>query len=214
MGDAWQAAYVLGAYLLGSISFAAILVRTRTGIDLRTVGSGNLGATNAGRVLGRRWAIGIYGLDLLKGGVPAGVARHLLQDPGAFGTRLSLALAAGAAAFLGHCWPIWHGLRGGKGVATASGVLLVLSPAAFGASLAVFLIAYGTSRMVSLGSILAALSLPLLHRLFESGRHASEAARIEFWTLVLLAAVVIFRHRANLRRILAGTEPRRGKHGP
>ncbi len=209
---AWlQVSLVLLAYALGSISFALLLTRAVKGIDLRTVGSGNLGATNAGRVLGRKWAVVIYVLDFLKGLLPVVVVRRALGDPALFDTPVPLALAAGAAAFAGHCWPIWHGLRGGKGVATTSGLLLALSWPTFLLSAGVFAVTVLLSRMISLGSVLAGVSLAPAYAGLESGRAQTPAGQVEMGVLAAIALVVIWRHRANLRRILQGTESRIGK---
>ncbi len=199
----------LAAYLLGSISFAYLIVRARKGIDLRTVGSGNLGATNAGRVLGRNWALVVYALDLLKGLVPVLVAIHLLDDPSL--GPVPAALVFGAAAFVGHCFPIWHGLRGGKGVATASGVILGLSPATFGIGILVFLAAVLPTRRISVGSMLAALSLPVTFWLVGGEAAQSGRGRVVLGFFAALGVTVIVLHRKNIARLLAGTEPRFGR---
>lgn len=186
--------YALAAaagYALGSISFALWIARAH-GLDLRRIGSGNPGATNVTRALGRRWGVLTYFLDALKGFAPALGGWMLAGDP-------AVGCVAGAAAFLGHLYPAWHGFRGGKGVATLSGALLALAPLAVAAAGAAFLAGFLTTRIVSVGSLGFGLSL-------------GPAA----WLLRLPEAVVIFAslgglalvltHRSNLRRLLRGEE--------
>lgn len=205
-------AAILASYLLGSISFALLLTRTLKGVDLRTVGSGNLGATNAGRVLGRGWAVGIYLLDFLKGLVPTLLGLHVLDAWDApIAEYLPLAMLMGAAAFLGHCFPAYLGFKGGKGVATASGVILAVSWPAFVASMLAFGITLGLFRMVSLGSIVAAIVLPIAF-LSTERRAALELPMLSWLTFFLaIAVLVIVRHRTNIRRIVEGTESRIGR---
>ncbi len=206
------AAVVVAAYALGSISFAMLAVRWKLGVDLRTVGSGNLGATNASRVLGRGYGVAIYLLDFLKGFAPVFVTERFLGDPPLFGANgPPLAAAAGLAAFLGHCYPAWHGFRGGKGVATASGLVIALSPAAGFTALAVFGLLVLTVRMISVGSTLAAAVLPFAYIAF-AGRATAFSGRGGYVTglFTLIAAWVIVRHRSNLVRVWNGTEAKIG----
>lgn len=178
-------------YGLGSVSFALLLARAR-GIDLRQVGSGNLGATNAGRALGRKAGILVYFLDALKGFVPAWVAARWTGSP-------DLAVAAGAGAFLGHLWPLWHGFRGGKGVATLSGALLALAPWVLLAAGLSFLLGVLLTRIMSVGSIAFGLALgPAAFVLRAPAPIAVFAA--------LGGLALIFTHRANIRRLLRGEE--------
>jgi acyl phosphate:glycerol-3-phosphate acyltransferase len=213
--NAWQTIAVATlSYLLGSISFAWILAKKIAGVDLRTVGSGNLGATNAGRLLGRKWAVVIYLLDFAKGFAPVVVLRRAFGDPAGPAT-VPVSIVAGLAAFLGHCLPVWHGFRGGKGVATASGVIAALTPRAAGIVFLVFGLAVALSRRVSVGSVAAAAALPVVHFLLREGSATNEHATS--WTLGLygvLAIVVIYRHRQNLRRLFRGEEPRIGARKP
>jgi acyl phosphate:glycerol-3-phosphate acyltransferase len=207
--NAWQtiAAAVL-AYLLGSVSFAWIIAKRLKGVDLRGYGSGNLGATNAGRLLGRRWAVAIYLLDFAKGFVPVALLRWAWNDPaGPAGVPVSL--VAGLAAFLGHCFPVWHGFRGGKGVATASGVIVGLTPVVALIVFATHGLAILLFRRVSVASIAAAAALPLAQLVIRDGP-SGDGGR---WTLgfyVVLAIGVISRHHQNIRRLLKGEEPRIG----
>jgi len=191
MSWAQLALAAVAGYGLGSVSFALLLARAR-GIDLRQVGSGNLGATNAGRALGRKSGILVYFLDALKGFVPAWLA---VQWSG----RPEVAVAAGAGAFLGHLWPVWHGFRGGKGVATLSGALLALAPLAVVAAGLSFLLGAGLTRIMSVGSIAFGLALgPAAFVLRAPTPVALFAA--------LGGLALIFTHRANIRRLLRGEE--------
>ena len=194
------------AYLLGSIPFGYLLVRVFRKQDIRSVGSGNIGATNVLRSGAKGLGIATLLLDCLKGAVAVvfafQIARHaLLPTPAAF----DLAAAAAVAATLGHVFPVWLGFRGGKGVATALGVFLVLSPRTIGCALLVFLMVFAISRYVSLASILAAACFPLFGFYFVSTR--SPAVLFAFLFIPLL---IIAKHHANIRRLLAGTENRFG----
>jgi glycerol-3-phosphate acyltransferase PlsY len=198
-------AVVVAAYLLGSVSFAWIFAKRLEGIDLRTFGSGNLGATNAGRLLGRRMALLIYALDFAKGWVPVVLLRTWARDPAGPG-GVPVALLAGLAAFVGHCFPLWHGFRGGKGVATASGVIVGLTPVSALIVAGVFAVAVAVSRRISVGSIAAAVALPI-------AQWARAEGRAPGWTLGLyavMAAVIVARHHRNLRRLIRGEEPKIG----
>lgn len=208
----------LASYLLGSVSTAWLLVRWRTGQDLRQVGSGNLGATNASRVLGRRIGVGIYVLDMLKGLGPTLCGDLLLADTSGgrptFGdSDLPLGLGLGAAAFVGHCFPVWFRFRGGKGVATASGVVLGIAPLAALVAIGVFVLTVAVARMISLGSILAALTLPFAWWLLREAPPTAED-RVILGALSALAAAVIVLHRGNIARILRGEERRLGRTRP
>ncbi len=194
---------VVAAYLLGATPTSFWVGRAISGKDLRREGSGNLGATNALRVLGWKAALPVLVVDLAKGWAP--VALFPLID----GSSASwLALIYGAATIMGHVYSFWVGFRGGKGVATSAGVFLALAPWALLAAFAVWLAAVMTSRMVSLGSILAAIVLPLAVYLTP---HAGGE-----WTLVfstVLAVFVLWAHRANMGRIRRGEENRFGRSG-
>ncbi len=193
------AAILAGAFALGAIPFSYLLGRLR-GIDLRQRGSGNIGATNLARSAG--WVIGGAGLllDAGKGALAVLLSRQLVG--GADGVPVQA--AAGLLAILGHNFtPLLRG-RGGKGVATGAGAFLALAPAAFGAALAVFVLAVLLWRMVSLGSILASLTLPLAAWLSGADRSVVVAA-------LLSGALIIVRHRANIGRLVHGTESRIGR---
>ena len=186
-----------GAYLTGSIPFSFLVAR-RFGVrDVRTVGSGNVGATNVMRSAGRTAWILAFLLDASKGALAAVAAQQLE------GTSSPLAPLAGAAAVLGHMYPVWLGFRGGKGVATGAGAFLPLAPAATGIGLLAFTLTLGLSRYVSLASIVGALSLAAAVFL---GRGTPVTA----WTALALALFVVWKHRGNLQRLRAGTESRLG----
>ncbi len=187
-------ALAVGSYLLGSIS-SAILLAKRRGIDLREAGSGNPGATNARRVLGEGAGRLVLAFDAGKGALPSLVARATLgaDDP--------WTAATGAAAALGHCFPIWHGLRGGKGAATAAGVLLVLVPPAGVAAAGTYVVLKKLTKRASVGSIGGALvgagtTWVLLG-----------PASPRSWMATALLALVLVRHADNLGRLVRGEEP-------
>lgn len=186
---------VTAAYLVGSIPFAFLLSRRR-GIDLREVGSGNIGASNVLRTSGVRTAMAAMLLDALKGALAVFVAQRLTSGP-------VTPMAAGLASVLGHIYPVWLHFRGGKGVATAAGVFGMLTPAALLAACGVFLGAVWITRFISVGSIAAAITLTIVTVVSDSPAIVAAGAAIA-------AAVIIHRHRANLARILAGTERRVG----
>lgn len=186
---------VVAAYLTGAIPTSFIVGRTR-GIDLRRHGSGNLGATNAFRVLGWKAATPIFMFDIAKGYFPTAFFPLWDGRPAP-----EWALAYGAAAIVGHVFSIYVGFRGGKGVATGAGVYLALAPLAVLVCLAVWLaLVFGTGY-VSVGSIVAALTLPAVV-------YASRGPGPVLWVGIALAAFVIFAHRSNVRRLLRGEENR------
>ncbi len=193
-------------YLLGSVPFSWIAVRALRGTDLRRVGSGNVGATNASRVLGRAWFPVLFALDAGKGAGAVLLAEGL-RPPLEGGAWVPVAAAVGAV--LGHLYPLWLGGRGGKAVATGAGVLLALSPWAAAAGGAGFLLAAGATRFVSFGSMVAAVTACGAEVLLGAGRPPAE--RIPAGSFVLLlACLVLWKHVPNMRRIAAGTEPRIG----
>ena len=184
---------VVVGYLLGSIPSGVLLARRR-GVDLRSVGSGNIGATNVARALGRKAGVVVLVLDALKGLAAVLVAL-------AFGAREPILAGVGLAAVLGHLFPVWLKLHGGKGVATSVGVLLGLVPAAGAAAAGAYLVVYGKTRMSSLGSLTgataAALAAPFV---------ASSLPRLALAVVLFLTIVVT--HRDNIRRLLRGEEGR------
>jgi len=186
---------ILLGYAMGSVPFAFLLAR-RAGIDVRVAGSGNVGAANVLRTTGLPLGVTVMMLDIGKG------AASVLTAYAAAGTASSAA-AAGAAAIVGHIYPVWLRFHGGKGVAVAAGVFAVLAPAATIAASAVFFATVGLSRLISLGSMAATVTLPSAAWLAGAPPAVVSAA---FGS----AALILFRHRANMRRILGGTERRFG----
>jgi glycerol-3-phosphate acyltransferase PlsY len=184
------------AYLVGSIPFAFLLSRRR-GIDLRRVGSGNVGATNVLRTSGVRAAVIAMLLDAMKGALAVLVAQRLATGP-------ATPIAAGLASILGHVYPVWLRFRGGKGVATAAGVFGVLTPGALAAACGVFVCVVWVTRFISVGSIAGAVTLALVAA-------ATDAPSVVAVGAAIAAAIVMHGHRANLARLLAGTERRVGQ---
>lgn len=200
---------VPAAYLLGSVPFALLLGLSR-GVDIRQEGSGNIGATNLGRSLGRRWAVAAFLLDYLKGFLPLLSIQLLsLSTPV---SNLRLALAAGAAAILGHIFPVYLRFRGGKGVATAFGVMTALAWQATLAAGVLWLGAYLATRIVAVASLVAAFSFPVGVWLTLPPEIAgsAEALGLKLFS-VAVAVVIVVRHRSNLARLLHGEELRFGK---
>ena len=200
---------IIGAYLLGSIPFGLIIARAH-GKDLRSIGSGNIGATNLSRALDRKWAFLCFILDVAKGLVPMLVATGFISSPPVI-IELFLALAVGCAAVLGHIFPIYIKFRGGKGVATSFGVALGLWPyytvCSFFA-LGVWVVAVLMWRYVSLASIAASIAFLLALILVIVLTPGWDFA--DLWPLLTVATVipliVIVRHRKNIKRLIAGTE--------
>ena len=191
--------WVIASYLLGSIPTSYLTVRLLKGQDLRTLGSGNLGATNLFRVLGWKYAIPVGLFDMMKGAVPV-----LVFAPRAGGTDTA-AILLGLAAIAGHVFSIFVGFKGGKGVATGAGVVLGLAPWAFFTALAIWALVVRATGYVSLGSIVASGTLPLAVYILHPER------RPLLWVFGGLAAAILLLHRANIRRLLTGTEHRFGR---
>jgi glycerol-3-phosphate acyltransferase PlsY len=192
--------FVILGYLLGSIPFGYLLVRATGGGDIRFKGSGNIGATNVARTSG--WSVGVATLllDAAKGFVAVWIAEHFA------GGNIRIMMFAGFAAILGHVFPVWLKFEGGKGVATALGIFLAICWPALAAAVVLFILVAIFYRYVSLASISAAASLPLLVYLLYAPGHAPPTA-VSVCTL-LAAVVVIVKHRDNIERLMAGTEPR------
>lgn len=210
MDQAWMyfGAFPLAAYGLGSTPFGVLVARAH-GVDLRKVGSGNVGATNVGRALGRKWGYLCFAMDVLKGLLPVLLVGLLLRNQAGFPRPIHQAawLSVGLGAILGHVFSFWLRFRGGKGVATSLGVVLGVFPyftwpglTAFALWLVVTLI----SRYVSLGSVLAALAFVPLFVLFNWPLAA------QLWPLAIFAAAVValilVRHRGNIVRLWTGSE--------
>jgi glycerol-3-phosphate acyltransferase PlsY len=191
-----MAVVIVAGYLLGSIPFALLIARRWSAVDLRQVGSGNLGASNVMRASGVRAGVLVALLDMLKGAASVALAERM----SASATAPAL---AGFAAIVGHIYPVWLRFRGGKGVATTCGVFSMLTPLAVPPAFAVFLAAVWATKYMSLGSVLASLALPPLA--YASGAQGPAVA-----AAAGAAAIVVFRHRSNVARLRAGTERRLG----
>ena len=218
------AALPVAAYLVGSFPTAHLLARSR-GVDLGAVGSKNYGATNLGRTLGRSWGILCFVVDALKGALPVLAAGWLLGALGAPAGGISTAtawcwLATALAAILGHTLSPWIGFKGGKGVATGFGALAAMWPVlTLPAGLAILLWAaiLAVSRIISLASMVAAISIPcsvLVAALAANGLAGVRAAVPFLVATGVIAAFVVWKHRANIARMRAGTEPKVGAKKP
>ena len=200
---------VIGGYFLGSIPTGYLVARAR-GVDIRTVGSGNIGATNVFRILGKTAGVFVLLVDALKGFLACWLLVRLgaqLSGAGEISAaqREALQLTAGLAAILGHNYTCWLRFKGGKGIATTAGVLLALVPVALAILLAIWGVVFGLSRYVSLASISAAAALPLVVWL-------TGGSPVLIGITGAIGALAIYKHKANLQRLLAGTENRVG-HG-
>jgi len=186
-------------YLAGSIPFAYLVARAR-GIDVRRVGSGNVGATNVLRTSGVVTAVCVMVLDVAKGAGAVQCAARLAPD------AIAAPAVAGVAAVVGHIYPVWLKFRGGKGVATAAGVFSVLTPVALAPALALFVLTVWITRFVSLGSLVATIALGPI----AAGLGAPFAVVVSALGSALL---IVLRHRSNIVRLIAGTERRVGERG-
>lgn len=201
---------VLVSFLIGGIPFGFIAGRLLLGDDIRRHGSGNTGATNVWRVLGWKAGVLVLLLDALKGMLPVLGAGSVMRWLAVDDAGQVAPLMSGLAAIFGHMYPVWLGFRGGKGVATALGAVLVAAPLHSVVALVVFVLSLAVSRMVSLASILAAMGFLVFH-LQKYGVAALSADRVPLTLFSLIVpAVIIWRHRSNLVRIVNGTERRIG----
>lgn len=189
------------SYLLGSIPFGLLISRTR-GVDIRTKGSGNIGATNVFRMVGKKWGLLCFLFDFLKGLVSAWILPLLLIGAEA---DLNLKLIAGAMAILGHNFPVWLKFKGGKGIATSAGVIVAVAPLCIAVAAGVWFSSMLLSRIVSLSSILAAVAVAVSAWIF----YADEP--VVAGILTALGAVAVYRHRSNIQRLIKGEEHRFGK---
>jgi glycerol-3-phosphate acyltransferase PlsY len=190
-------------YLLGSIPTGYLMVQSR-GMDIRQHGSGNIGATNVGRVLGRNWGLAAFGCDFLKGFLALFLLRALVFPGDVAWTVELLLVACGVAAVLGHNYTPWLGFKGGKGIATSAGVLGALLPVSLVLVFSLWAVIVLLTRFVSLGSVLAAFALPLVTAYLYPGQW------IYFALAALICGLAVWRHRSNIHRLLKGTESRLG----
>jgi glycerol-3-phosphate acyltransferase PlsY len=196
----------LAGYMIGGIPFGYLVFLQAKGTDIRTLGSGNIGATNVGRMLGFRYFLLVFALDVLKGFVPTFGLPFLLQNPGA--PRLAdLPVFVGLAAILGHNFPVYLRLKGGKGVATSLGVLLALDPIACAAAAVGFFLVFLACRYVSLSSIAGALAFVAGHFAWTDEPWSRQHLALSLLAIAI-AVLLIIRHHKNLRRIIQGTEPK------
>ena len=189
----------LAGYFLGSIPFGYLLVRAFRGTDVRSTGSGNIGATNVARMSPLLGLVTLV-LDVLKGMAAVGIALALWPE------ARSVGFVAALAAVTGHVFPVWLRFRGGKGVATGLGSFVLLTPKAVLLAIAVFVIMLAAFRFVSLASVTAAISVPLFALVLRLGQPA------QIVTIAISAALIIFKHRPNIQRLFAGTEPKFKAH--
>ena len=195
-----SAVLVLAAsYLLGSIPFSYLVARQR-GVDVRRVGSGNVGATNVMRNVGRGAGLVAFALDAAKGAIAAWIAQRS-------GLGVTVAALAAVGAIVGHMYPAWLGFKGGKGVATGAGAFLPLAPLATAGALVAFALTLALTRYVSVGSMVGAVGLAALASITGAPRPVAIAA-------ALMAALIVWKHRANIRRLVDGTETRLGRRAP
>ena len=200
----WSVAAVLVAYLVGSLSFAVIVSRVMGLADPRSYGSGNPGATNVLRTGKRSAAVLTLVLDALKGYLPVFAA--LLLAP-RLGWGTGTVAAVGLAAFLGHLWPLFFGFKGGKGVATAAGVLMAFNPLLGLATVLTWAIVAAFSRYSSLASLAAAFFAPFYQLLIWNADGTAVA-------IIVISLLLVWRHEANIRKLIAGTESRLGQKAP
>ncbi len=201
------------AYLVGALPFGYLVGRSR-GVNLFTAGSGNIGATNAARVLGRQFGALVFVLDFLKGALPVAFAVPLAESlavgsSSEFGSPDVVRVGAASLAFLGHLFPVYLGFRGGKGVATGAGTVFVLAPGPAALAISVWVVLLFASRIVSLASLAAGTILVIARLLGTPAAFASENLPVTLYLLIGTGFVVL-KHRGNITRLLAGTESRIG----
>jgi len=194
------------AYLIGSIPFGYLIVKLTSGADIRDVGSGGTGATNVSRKAGKAAGVATLALDVLKGAAAVMVARLLTGEAG----TSWIVAAAAALAVVGHCFPVWLKFKAGKGVATGLGVFLAITPWAALAALAVFIVVVWRTRYVSLGSIIAAVFLPLWLLLTHIWIEQVVNFAPKMTALCSVSSVIILKHSENIKRLMAGEENKFG----
>jgi glycerol-3-phosphate acyltransferase PlsY len=206
---------VLLSYIVGSIPTSIILSKLSRGIDIRDHGSGNAGGTNVARVLGWRAGVFVILIDILKGYAATQVIPKLMYGPIPFQNRTPfedftvIQIIAGCAAIIGHIWTAFGSFRGGKGIATAGGVLVGLASIEMLVALVVFIVVFVASRYVSLGSVSAAISVPLAMLLRHNVFHAQlQGYNTLIFFSIGISLLLVYTHRENIRRLMAGTENR------
>jgi glycerol-3-phosphate acyltransferase PlsY len=200
------AVLVISSYLLGSIPFGYLAGRL-AGADIRQAGSGNIGATNVVRVLGKGYGYPVFALDVLKGFAAVKISMLMAAGrPLEWNSPEIFGILAAMSSVLGHLYPPWLKFKGGKGVATSAGALLGLTPVATLIGVAIWVIVFCLTRYVSLASITAAVVLPIVILVIRS--QDQNKGKPLIYSSACVAAVVIWRHRSNLSRLIRGTEPR------
>ncbi len=205
---------VLLSYIVGSIPTSIMLSKWKHGFDIRTKGSGNAGGTNVFRILGWKSGVFVIIMDMLKGVIATTVIARLFWDPTLpfynhtpFDDFTIIQMICGGAAIIGHVWTVFAGFRGGKGIATGAGLLVGITPTEFAVSILVFLAVFLAFRYVSLGSIMAAIAFPLSliirHNILSDEIHSYKT--LVFFS-VGIALFLVYSHRANIKRLLEGTE--------
>lgn len=196
---------VIGSYLLGSIPFGYLAGRL-AGVDIRMAGSGNVGATNVVRVAGKKYGYPVFVLDFLKGFAAVKISASIATGPPpAWNSSEMFGIIAAVSSVLGHSYPLWLRFKGGKGVATSGGALFGLTATAGVIGVAIWVIVFLVTRYVSVASVVAATLLPLVILVITS---RYQNGRATFYFCLGIAALVIWRHRSNLSRLMRGTEPR------
>lgn len=198
-------AVLLASYLAGSVPFGWFIARLVAGVDIRQAGSGNIGATNVGRVVGRKWGLLVFVLDALKGLLPTLLLPRTVPSAIVGAGAAHLGVCCGLGAILGHIFPVWFRFRGGKGGATGLGVGSVLAPHAMLGGLAAWIVVVLITRFVSVGTMLAGVVAAVVH----FGR-VEQPFDARHWSLSLFmlfaVALIIARHRSNIGRVFHGTE--------
>jgi glycerol-3-phosphate acyltransferase PlsY len=196
----------IGSYLLGSIPFGYLAGRIAV-VDIRNCGSGNVGATNVLRTLGKSYGYPVFAADFLKGFVAVKLSILIATrvQPEGISSEM-FGIVAAVSSVLGHSFPVWLRFKGGKGVATSAGALFGLAPVAALIGAAIWILTFLLTRYVSMASITAAAALPLI--ILITSWLSQSAGKSLFYSSVCLAAVVIWRHRSNISRLMRGTEPR------
>lgn len=205
------AVFLLGSYLLGSIPFGYLAGRLQR-IDIRQAGSCNVGATNVVRVLGKGYGYPVFALDCLKGFAAVKISMLMATGrPPEWNSPEIFGILAAMCSVLGHLYPPWLKFKGGKGVATSAGALLALTPVATLIGVAIWIIVFWLTRYVSLASLTAAVVLPIVILVVSSPDQNKRKPLV--YSSVCVAAVVVWRHRSNLSRLIRGTEPRFTRKG-
>lgn len=195
------------SYLIGSIPTAIIVSKSLYGFDIRTRGSKNAGGTNVFRILGWKPGLIVILVDITKGIFATLIISKIVLDPIPISDPVLIQLIAGLAAIAGHIWTIFAGFKGGKGVGTAAGVFIALYPVAILICFVIWLGLVLTTRIVSIGSMIAALSLPIVLFIMKTNFQV-EVNPILFGLSILLAFLIVFTHRSNIKRLITGTENR------